>query len=125
MKMHLQDNTGSAFLIHGHTAETITVGDNRYTSSLALGPGRLVEDWTESAGNDLARDDIAILVEMAPELILIGTGKLQHFPDPAVLRLMIDKRIGYEIMTTAAACRTYNVLVGEGRLVAAGLILPA
>jgi len=125
MKMHLQDSDGITYLIHGHTAETIVIGENRYTSSLALGPGRLLENWTESAGNELTPVDIAVLVELEPELILIGTGELQHFPGPAVLRPMIDNRIGYEIMTTAAACRTYNVLVGEGRRVVAGLILPA
>ena len=60
---------------------------------------------------------------LGPELVLLGTGSRQQFPDPRVLRILYEQRIGVEIMDTSAACRTFNVLVAESRAVAAALIV--
>jgi uncharacterized protein len=125
MKIHLQENATGTNLIRSHTADTIVVGDTSFSDSLAISPGKLVSDWTGVDGDNLDRPAIDILLEMEPELLLLGTGAGQHFPDPDVLAPVIRRQIGYEVMTTAAACRTYNVLVAEGRIVVAGLILPA
>ncbi|MDH4182570.1 MAG: MTH938/NDUFAF3 family protein, partial [Betaproteobacteria bacterium] len=56
------------------------------------------------------------------EVVLLGTGSRQHFPHPRLSRSLADARIGLEAMNTAAACRTYNILMAEGRKVAAALI---
>jgi uncharacterized protein len=66
---------------------------------------------------------IESLLALAPELVLIGTGQKQKFPGASILQPLIHAQIGYEIMDTGAACRTYNVLAGEGRKIVAGLIL--
>ena len=63
------------------------------------------------------------LVAAQPEVVLLGTGSRIRFPASAVLRPLIDARIGYEIMDTGAACRTYGVLLAEGRQVLAALIV--
>ena len=63
------------------------------------------------------------LARLEVEILLIGTGETQRFPDAATLRPLIDAKIGYEVMDTAAACRTYNILVAEDRLVAAALVV--
>jgi uncharacterized protein len=55
-------------------------------------------------------------------VVLLGTGWRQRFPAPALMRPLMDERIGYEIMDLPAACRTYNILMAEGRYVAAALL---
>jgi uncharacterized protein len=59
---------------------------------------------------------------MSPEIVLIGTGKTLQFPDHAVNAILLEQNIGVEIMDTGAACRAYNFLAGEGRLVIAALL---
>jgi uncharacterized protein len=63
------------------------------------------------------------MVDLKPELILIGTGSRQRFPKPELLKALINAKIGFEIMDSQAACRTYNILVGEGRQVLLALIV--
>lgn len=125
MKIHLQDESGSVNLIRSHDRGEVVIGETRFAASLAVSPDKLISEWTLAAGHELSSADIGVLLELEPELVLIGTGETQHFPAGECLRPLIDHRVGYEIMTTAAACRTYNVLVAEGRAVVAGLILPA
>ena len=59
---------------------------------------------------------------MKPELVLFGSGTRLRFPHPSLVRPLIERRIGVETMDSAAACRTYNVLLGEGRAVIAALL---
>jgi uncharacterized protein len=63
------------------------------------------------------------MVALKPELIIIGTGKRQRFPGPELLKTLIEAKIGFEVMDSQAACRTYNILVGEGRQVLLALIV--
>ena len=71
----------------------------------------------------MAETDVAALIELKPELVLLGTGKILRFPHPSILGAMAAARIGMEVMDTQAACRTYNILSEEGRNVAAALIV--
>ena len=64
-----------------------------------------------------------ILLELAPEIVLLGSGNSLLWPDAAIVAPLAEAGIGYEIMNTAAACRTYNILVGDGRRVAAALLM--
>jgi uncharacterized protein len=63
------------------------------------------------------------MVDLKPELVLIGTGSRQRFPKPELLKALVQAKIGFEIMNSQAACRTYNILVGEGRQVLLALIV--
>jgi uncharacterized protein len=83
---------------------------------------RIVPGWAPGGFDQLEASDLNAIVELNPEVVLLGTGSRIRFPTPQVLRPLIDARIGYEIMDVAAACRTYNVLVTEGRTVAVALL---
>ena len=99
----------------------MAVNSLRYERNLIVTPREIIVDWQVTA--DL--DDAAIepIVTLAPQIVLVGTGRTTRFPAPSVLKRLIAAKIGYEFMDTQAACRTYNILLEEGRKVAAALIL--
>ena len=78
--------------------------------------------WPVEGFDALAEAHFTRLIELAPELVIFGSGERLRFVRPAVLRGLIERRIGVETMDTAAACRTYNVLLAEGRSVVAALL---
>jgi uncharacterized protein len=106
----------------GYGPGYIEVNGTRHTSSVVVSAER-VEAWTARSVRDLARADFAALVDLAPEILLLGTGATFTFPEPAALADLHAARIGVEVMDTQAACRTYNILLGEGRNVVAALIV--
>src|SRR4029453_3191656 len=78
--------------------------------------------WHAPSFESLAAEHFARVAALAPELVVFGSGARLRFPSPALLRPLIDAGIGVETMDSAAACRTYNVLLAEGRSVVAGLL---
>ena len=78
--------------------------------------------WPVARFSDLAEPHFESLVKLEPELVIFGSGASLRFVGPALMRALIDRRIGVETMDTAAACRTYNVLLAEGRSVVAALL---
>lgn len=106
-------------------AETeLTIDDSTYRRSLIVGARLLLDDWPVRALADLDETTVAPLLELTPEVVIIGHGARPGFPAPAVQRLFLERGIGLESMTLAAACRTFNVLMSENRRAIAGLILP-
>ncbi len=101
----------------------VVVGDRTLTTSFLMAPDRIVEDWpvAAAAGFDLAAVDAVLALE--PEVVLLGTGERQVFPSREAMAALLARRIGIEVMTNAAACRTYNLLAGEGRRVVAAILL--
>ena len=95
----------------------------RYSSSLVVAGDRLISDWPVASVDSLTGDHLAALVALAPEIVLLGTGARFQFPPPARLATLYGAGIGVEVMDTPAACRTYNILQGEGRNVVAALVL--
>ena len=81
-----------------------------------------VVSWSVDSLAGLSALHFTLLAELAPELVIFGSGSRLRFVQPALLRALIDKKIGIETMDTAAACRTYNVLLAEGRSVVAALL---
>lgn len=122
MKLHL-DNPGSRNLVTGYGAGYVAINHRPYTASLILLPDRIVEFWGSGGFEALAEGDFEAIRALAPEILLLGTGSRQRFPAPALLRPLIEARIGYEVMDLAAACRTFNILMAEGRHVAAALLI--
>ena len=100
----------------------VEVNGQRHAASLVVSGGRL-EPWPVSRLADLKAADFDAIVGMAPELVILGTGRTFDFPNPPVLASLNAARIGVEVMDTQAACRTYNILLGEGRNVVAALIV--
>jgi len=101
----------------------VEVNHKRYQRSLVVTGQRIVEDWPIASVDELEADHLAAIVELKPVIVLLGTGARFQFPDPARLAPLYKAGIGVEAMDTPAACRTYNILLGEGRDVLAALIL--
>jgi uncharacterized protein len=122
LKFHLEKSAGkNAFT--GYGEGYVAVNGKRHESSLLVGADRVITDWPARSIDALGADHLAAIVEMAPEIVLIGTGPRFVFPEAARLAPLYNAGIGVEAMDTPAACRTYNILMGEGRNVVAALIL--
>lgn len=107
----------------GYGEGYVEVNRVRHHASLVVSAERVVTDWPAAAIESLTADHMAAILEMAPEIVLLGTGAAFRFPEPAMLAPLYKAGIGVEVMDTPAACRTYNILIGEGRNVVAALIL--
>lgn len=121
MKLH-QDQNASINTVTGYGTDHLMINKVRHDGNLLLTADRIVSGWAPGGFAGLTEQDFAAARELGVEIVLVGTGSRQRFPSPALLRPLIDARIGFEIMDLAAACRTYNILVAEGRSVAAALI---
>ncbi|MDO9094586.1 MAG: Mth938-like domain-containing protein [Rubrivivax sp.] len=82
-----------------------------------------VQDWQATGFGDLAAAHFERIGAFKPEVVIFGSGPRIRFAPPALMRSLIEQRIGVETMDTGAACRTYNVLVSEGRSVVAALLI--
>lgn len=112
-----------SFVLRAADGRSAKVNDRVLEASFILSPTQLVENWSVGAADTLTADDLAPLLALKPELVLLGTGERQVFPSAEVMAACLTRGIGIEVMTNAAAARTFNVLAGEGRRVAAGFIL--
>jgi uncharacterized protein len=121
--MKLTDDTrrGTNF-IRAYSENEIRVGEDVVRTSCIV-TAELVQTWAPQSVDAITLADLEPLLATAPEIIILGTGEVQQFPDTALLGAILSRGIGVEVMTTGAACRTYNVLAGEDRKVAAALLL--
>jgi len=110
-------------VIRSFTETSININDKTYSNSLIVSSNLLIEDWGVKQIDEINHDHWHNLVEYKPEVILIGTGKSLVFPHPSSYAPAIEMGIGVEFMDSRAVCRTYNVLVAEGRFIIAGIIL--
>lgn len=113
-----------AFFLRAADGTSALVNDRTLTASFLLAPDTLVEAWPVRDARSLTVDDLAPLLALAPEVVILGTGPAQVFPPAAVMAACLSRRVGLEVMSNAAAARTFNVLAGENRKVAVGFILP-
>ena len=101
----------------------IDINGQRHETSLLVLPQQIRPNWGQSGFEALDAEDFRPIVELGCEILLFGTSRRQRFPAPALLRELMAARIGVEVMDTGAACRTFNILVAEGRNVAAALLI--
>ena len=101
----------------------VAVNHEKYEKNLIVLPESIIPEWSNATLDTLAEADMQKLLALGTEIILLGTGNQLRFPRPELLQPLIKAQIGLEVMDSQAACRTYNVLAGEGRKVAAALIL--
>lgn len=116
MKFHLTQAAGKN-LVTGYGDGWVQVNQDRHASAFVMTSDQLME-WVLADPLILAAEDFGPVVSLVPEVVLLGTGPRLKFPPIASLKLLIEAGIGYEVMDTPAACRTYNILMSEGRNVA-------
>jgi uncharacterized protein len=124
MKLHA--DTPDTLSVTAYGKDWIAVNGQRHHSSIVLGMGTGVSQWGVRRFDELTAQHFDNLIgpePLPPELVIFGSGPTLRFVRPAVLKSLIDRRIGVETMDTAAACRTYNILAGEKRRVVAALLI--
>ena len=122
MKLHLDAGSGQNFFT-GYGDGYVAVNQERYDDRLVVTPVRVIRDWHRADVDGLRAEHFEFVTELAPEIIILGTGRSLRFPSRELLRSLADAHVGIEVMDTHAACRTYNILSGEGRRVAAALLI--
>ncbi len=122
MKLHLTTAENNN-LITGYGEDFIEINKKRYTQSLIVLTNDLILNWNVSNFTELTAAHFTEIIDLKPEVLLLGTGLKHQFLHPKIAHNLTEKSIPIECMTTAAACRTYNILMSEGRNVAAALIL--
>ncbi len=123
--MHLvQEPPDFEFFLRGANGASALVNERRLTRSFIIAPNQLIEDWPVTDVNRLDAASMDALLALKPEVVILGTGAAQGFPPAEAMAACLQRGIGIECMTNAAAARTFNVLAGEGRRVVAGFLLP-
>jgi uncharacterized protein len=122
MKLHLTTAENN-YLITGYGAEYIEINKARYAHNLIVMSDKLIVDWQATDFANLAEVHFEQIIVLKPEVVLLGTGEKHQFLHPKIVQSLTAHGIPLESMTTAAACRTYNFLMSEGRNVAAALLI--
>ena len=117
------DSGANANLIRGYSDTEIRIGERVLARTCIVMADRLLSDFAPQSFAEFAPEHLGVLFELAPELVILGTGPTQRFAPAAVRAAFAARGIGLEAMQLGAACRTYNVLVQEERRVAAALFL--
>lgn len=124
MKLHEQ-KTGTSNAIRAYEPGMIRVNDTVCTNSLIVAPDEFVPDWPITHASQIGLEIMEQLLVYTPDIILLGTGNNHQLLDPRMTMAIMNRGTGIEVMSTDAACRTYNVLLGEDRVVLAALIIEA
>jgi uncharacterized protein len=121
--MKIQPDTSSTQTISGYGPGWVSIGPEKIYRSVVIGSKGERFEWACASFEDLSTEHFTQLAHLNTELVIFGSGNRLRFPQAAWLKPLIDKQIGLETMDTQAACRTYNILAGEGRHVALALII--
>ena len=121
--MQLDLEKGSGILIRSFEEGKLHVNDQIIDINVMLTSDEIIADWSPASLENLSIADFELALARSPEVILLGTGLKQRFPHMQLITEIVRQGIGFEIMNTAAACRTFNVLASEQRQVVAALFL--
>jgi len=121
--MLTRHTNGSGYYIRAYDEQSILIGESSYTTPILISTQSLLENWTNKSLSELHYSDFANAESLEPDILLFGSGKKLVFPDFDIIRQLRHKNISLEVMDTAAACRTFNVLRSEDRHVVAVLML--
>jgi uncharacterized protein len=122
LKLQSDPHSG-ANTITGYGDGYVEINKILYANAVLLSSDGAISNWSAQSFDSLEASHFSQMVDLKPELVLIGTGSRQRFPKPELLKALVQAKIGFEIMNSQAACRTYNILVGEGRQVLLALIV--
>jgi uncharacterized protein len=115
--------SSTALMIRTISADGIRIGDDVFNRTIALTADTVLDDWPQKAVAELIENDFSKLLDSDLEIIVLGTGQSNVFAPRELIFAMARRGVGFEVMNSAAAARTFNVLAGEGRRVAAVLYL--
>jgi len=121
MKLHLMHAAGLQ-LFSGYGAGYVAVNSVRHENCVVVSP-QAVTEWAVTDFEALTRTDFGFIVELKPEILILGTGATQRFPPHELAKALATTGVGVEVMDTRAACRTYNILASEGRKVVAAILI--
>ena len=122
MKLH-QDSSGALNTVTAYGADYVEINLERHEGSILVMPDSPVIPWPVNAFDALTSELFDMLIPYAPEVVVFGSGARLRFPHPRLTAALAAQRIGVEAMDFKAACRTYNILMAEGRRVAAALLI--
>jgi uncharacterized protein len=122
MKIQLETGSGQ-YLVRSHAPGQIKINDKTYTASLVVTPEQVMDDWAPQTFEALSPEHFEPLAALKPEVVLLGTGTRLRFPNASVFAPLARAGVGVEVMDTAAACRTFNILASDGRRVVAALLM--
>jgi len=117
-----QDIGASTHAVTARAPGEVRIGDRLFRRSVLVSAETIDDAWPPRSVAEVEASLEAIF-RLHPEILILGTGETQQFPEPAVFAAIAAKGVGFEVMDNGAACRTYNVLLAEGRRVALALIL--
>ena len=123
MKIKLDSENTNFYKIISYSNNYFQLKDKTVDSNLLISKNYFRENWLKEGHQHLATQHLDEILSLEPEIILIGTGKQLVFPDQELISYVTAKNIGFEVMDTGAACRSYNLLIDEGRDVVACLFL--
>ncbi len=115
--------THQNFAIRAYEKGQLIINEQAYRNNLIIMPEQLIPDWRPQSVESLTVADFDELLALKPGMIILGTGERQIFPSAALYAEVTNAGIGVEVMNTPAACRTYNILMSEGRSIAAALMM--
>jgi len=118
-----QDSQDEGYVITAYDDNSVSINGKPFSQSLIVSTTQLNDDWNLTSIESLQTSHIEQILTLKPELIIIGTGARLIFPSVEAYAAIIQQGIGVDFMDTGAACRTYNILMSEGRDVVAGLVL--
>jgi uncharacterized protein len=122
MKLH-SSSTQQYQTVTGYDAEGVEINAQRFDYSLLVMPETPPRPWEVASFESLTAQHFESIAQDVPDVVILGTGERQRFVHPRLIASLSDQRIGVECMDSHAACRTYNILMGEGRKVTLALII--
>jgi uncharacterized protein len=117
-----QDFADAKYIITGYKPGCVLINNEPHQHSFITSPESLITPWEVTDIKDLNEATLSPILKDQPEIMIIGTGETLVLPEPKIIALFAQHRIGLETMNTGAACRTYGILIAEGRNATAGII---
>jgi len=122
MKLNL-DSSPAKYVINAYETGRFTINNQVYSQNLIVTSDQLINQWEPARVEQIDETHIQYLIGLNPEIILLGTGKTLRFPHPELISIAMQQGIGFEVMDSGSACRTYNILSAEDRNIVAALIM--
>jgi uncharacterized protein len=119
--MQLTRDSGALNFIRAWEPGRVRIADRWIAGQIVVSADQIIEGWTGVAPDALTIEDLEPALALEPTILLLGTGTERFMPDVVLMAALAERRVGLEIMSTPAACRTFNVLLQEGRRVVVAL----